>query len=101
MPIDLTDFTKIPRKIYYPEEKPVSKIPSYTKNRMAPIDSSLVDSEMEESLTRESRQSPSFRKTHWSVNDFEGVPYNEDAAARIRKERGMKEPDEMPTERLD
>lgn len=95
MPIDLTDFTQIPRQAYYPKDEPVRKVPSYIENKMTPIDPATVDSEMYETLEKEGRRDETFKKTHWSINDFAGVPYNAADAARMRKERGMEEPDKM------
>lgn len=96
--IDLTDFTSIPRKFYSPVPESVSKplAPQDTKKKaMSPIDPNLVDSELREVWERESRKPTEVRKHLWNINDFEGVPYDAEDAGRIRKERGIPEPDEM------
>ena len=97
--IDLTDFTQVPQEVFHPSNPKIeTKSPTSEETRrrvMAPINPGLVDSEMQESLSQEARRPSDFKKTHWSINDFGGVPYNEADAARIRKERGMPEPDDM------
>jgi len=96
--IDLTDFTQIPRQFYRPVPESVSKpvvSPNTKKNVMAPIDPSLIDSEMQEALDREARRPTTTKKHLWNINDFEGVPYDAKDAGRIRQERGIPEPDEM------
>lgn len=98
MPIDLTDFTQIPHTFYRPVPESVSEpvIAQDTKKKvLSPIEPSLVDGEMQESLDREARKPTSTKKHLWSINDFEGVPYNEADAARMRSERGIPEPDEL------
>lgn len=97
--IDLTDFSSAPReafaprKTFTPQKKQLEVV---NRNRaMKPIDSSLVDPEMAETLERESRQPESLKKHLWKPNDFEDWAYNEESIAKKRAELGIKDPDEV------
>lgn len=105
--LDLTDFSQVPRSfVRRSEPVVVTPIKSEVRRRvMAPVDPGLISPEMRESQEREERRPESLKKTHWNINDFEGLPYNAEDAARIRKERGIPESkvDDMikNSERLD
>lgn len=95
MPIDLTDFRDVPSEIYKPAPKqepaPVSSFNQ--KMKAATIPEHLIDSEMKEQIDREERNP--FKKHFFNLTDFDGVPYNEEEAAKYRRTHGIKEPDEM------
>ena len=100
--IDLTNFSDVPREAYSPRRQssaqPQSQQPKPVVKKsdlMKPIDSSLVDSDMAETLAREARQPESVRKHLWKPNDFEGWDYDENTIAKKRAELGMKDPDEV------
>lgn len=100
--IDLTDFSSVPKGAYSTkrqpsqQNQPQQQRPTVKKSDlMKPIDESLVDSEMAESLARESRQPEGVRKHLWKPNDFTGWDYDENTIAKKRAELGMKDPDEV------
>lgn len=99
--IDLTNFADVPKDTYSPRKQSQTPSPQVNKpapkksDLMKPIDPSLVDSDMAETLAREERQPESIRKHLWKPNDFTGWDYDEDTIAKKRAELGMKDPDEV------